>query len=181
LVLLRRGRSSAMRACVAYKDPERQRAYGREWMRRHPEKAREAMSRWPARNPELRRLRDRAYKRTARMRRGDEINAVKAAWLAAHPEVRQAKDQGYRARKRAALGSFTAAEWLDLVETYGGVCGYCGEMRSLQADHRTPLSRGGDNSIANIIPACGSCNTRKATRTETEFRALLDRERGNDG
>ena len=170
-----------MRACMAYKDRERQRAYGREWMRRNPEKAREAMRRWRARNPELRRLRNRAYKRTAHMRRGDEVNKMKAAWLAAHPEVRRAKDQGYRARKRAALGSFTAEEWRALVEAYGGACGYCGEIGNVQADHRTPLSRGGDNSIANIIPACGSCNARKATRTEAEFRALLDPERGDDG
>jgi len=90
--------------------------------------------------------------------------------------VRRAKDQGYRARKRAALGSFTGGEWLALVERYGGVCAYCGEVAGLQADHRIPLSRGGDNTIANIIPACGRCNRRKADRTEAEFRALLARD-----
>ena len=30
---------------MAYKDPERQRAYAREWLKRYPEKAREAARR----------------------------------------------------------------------------------------------------------------------------------------
>lgn len=141
-----------MRA-MAYKDPEQGRAYGREWMKRNPEKAREAMRRWRARNPQLRRERDRQYRQAAYLRRGGEINALKAAWLAAHPEVRRAKEQAYRARRRAALGSFTGAQWLALVRVYEGRCGYCNACAPLQADHRIPLSRGGDNTISNIIPA----------------------------
>ena len=158
---------------MPYKDPERQRAYARDWIKRNAEKAREAMRRWRARNPELRRARNREYKRTAYERRGAEINALNASWLAAHPEVRRAKDQGYRARKRAADGSFTGTEWLALVESFGGRCAYCGALGALEADHRTPLSRGGSNRIENILPACRRCNGRKQNRTEMEFRALL--------
>jgi len=44
-------------------------------------------------------------------------------------------------------------------------------------DHRIPLSRGGRHEIENITPACKPCNSRKHTRTEEEFRALLRRER----
>ena len=40
-----------------------------------------------------------------------------------------------------------------------------------------PLARGGSNLIANILPACRSCNRRKRMKTEEEFRALLQRER----
>ncbi|TMC30028.1 MAG: HNH endonuclease [Chloroflexi bacterium] len=165
---------------MAYKDPERGRAYGREWMKRNPEKAREAMRRWRARNPELNRVRDREYRRAAHARRGAEIAAIKKAWLDAHPEVRRAKDQGYRARKRAAPGSFTGAEWRALVEQYAGACGYCGAKGPLDADHRIPLSRGGDNTIGNIIPACHSCNVRKHRMTEQEFRARIASERSDD-
>ena len=165
---------------MAYKDPERQREYGRQWMKDNPEKAREAMRRWRAAHPDLRRERNREYKRTAHERRGAEIEALKAAWLAAHPGVRRAKDQRYRARKRAASGSFTGTEWLALVEQYGGVCGYCGASGPLQAEHRVPLSRGGTNGIENIIPACGRCNRQKAGRTEAEFRAVLARDTSHD-
>jgi 5-methylcytosine-specific restriction endonuclease McrA len=43
-------------------------------------------------------------------------------------------------------------------------------------DHRLPLARGGRHEIENVIPACKSCNSRKHTRTEEEFRAFLHRE-----
>ena len=139
------------------------------------------MRRWRERNPDLRRERNRIYKRAAYLRRGAEINALTARYLALHPEIKRAKDQGYRARKRAATGTFTGTEWLELVAGHGGACGYCGRLVVLEPEHRTPLSRGGDNTIANIIPSCRRCNARKATRTEAEFRALLDRERIGDG
>jgi 5-methylcytosine-specific restriction endonuclease McrA len=149
-------------------------------MRRNPEKAREAMRRWRERNPELRRQRNREYKRAAHLRRGAEIDALKALYLASHAEVRRAKEQGYRARKAAAAGSFTGKQWLELVALFGGRCGYCGRSGRLEPEHRIPLSRGGDNSIANIIPSCRTCNARKATLTETEFRARLASESHDD-
>ena len=162
---------------MAYKDPERQRAYAREWMKRNPEKAREAMRRWRQRNPELRRERNRQYKRAAQLRNPAKMNAQKAAYHAAHPEYKRAKDHAYRARAQAALGSFTAHEWRELQERWGGVCAYDGKSGPLEADHRVPLSRGGTNFIDNILPACRRCNGRKHEMTEEEFRARLATER----
>ncbi|HEV8669179.1 MAG TPA: HNH endonuclease signature motif containing protein [Candidatus Limnocylindria bacterium] len=165
---------------MAYKDPERQRAYAREWLKRNPEKAREAMRRWRARNPELLREGRRKYRQAARLRDGAKLNAQRAAYLASHPEVKRAKEQAYRARKIAAEGSFTGAEWLELLDRWDNVCAYCGEPGPLEADHRVPLSREGTNFIDNILPACRRCNGRKHKMTEEEFRALLAAERGCD-
>jgi 5-methylcytosine-specific restriction endonuclease McrA len=55
------------------------------------------------------------------------------------------------------------------------VCGKTGV--ALQPDHRVPLARGGSNAIDNILPACRSCNQRKALMSEDEFRARLVAER----
>lgn len=162
---------------MAYKDPERQRAYAREWLKRNPEKAREAMRRWRARHPELLRERRRKYRRAARLRDGAKLNAQRAAYLAANPGVRRAKEQAYRARKAAAAGSFTGAEWLALVARCGNVCAYCGAGGPLEPDHRVPLSREGTNFIDNILPACRSCNGMKHTMTEDEFRTRLASQR----
>ena len=158
---------------VAYKDPERGRAYGREWMKRNPDKARDAVKRWRERNPELNRERRRRYRRAAYVRNAARMNAQKAAYLASHPEVKRAKDHAYRARKVAAEGAFTGAEWRDLLTRTGNVCAYCGGPGPLEADHRVPLTRGGTNVIENILPACRSCNGRKHKMTEEEFRARL--------
>ena len=162
---------------MAYKDPERQRAYAREWLKRNPAKAREAVRRWRERNPELNRERRRKYRRAAYLRNAARMNAQKAAYLASHPEVKRAKDQAYRARKIAAAGSFTGAEWHEMLERYGNACAYCGAPGPLEADHRVPLARGGTNFIDNILPACRSCNGRKHRMTEEEFRLRLAAER----
>jgi len=103
---------------------------------------------------------------------------IMAAYHKAHPEVLRAKGNAYRARARAAEGQFTSAEWTALVTRYDGKCAYRGEVGPIQVDHRTPLSRGGANSIDNILPACRKCNTEKGQLTEAEFRARLAAEQG---
>jgi 5-methylcytosine-specific restriction endonuclease McrA len=154
---------------MAYKDPERQRAYAREWLKRNPEKARDAVRRWSKSHPEQR----RAAKRLYYARHREQHKIVMAAYHNAHPEVLQAKSSAYRARARAAKGRFTSAEWHALVERYDGKCAYRGEAGPLQVDHRTPLTRGGANSIDNVLPACAKCNAEKGRLTEAEFRARL--------
>jgi len=54
-------------------------------------------------------------------------------------------------------------------------CQYCGRHRRqlrhrefLTRDHLLPLCRGGDNTWANVITACTSCNHRKGNRTPEE-------------
>jgi 5-methylcytosine-specific restriction endonuclease McrA len=158
---------------VAYKDPERQRAYAREWLKRNPEKAREAVRRWNKAHPDRR----RAAKRLYYARHREQHKLVMAAYHRNHPEVLRAKSNAYRARARAAEGQFTSAEWRALVERYDGRCAYRGEVGALEVDHRIPLSRGGRNSIDNVLPACRTCNAEKGQLTEEEFRARLDAER----
>jgi len=142
-------------------------------MRRNPEKAREAMRRWRLRHPELNRERNREYHRALYARDPEAQKGRIAAYYAEHPEALRAKHHRHRSRQRGADGHFTAREWLDLVQRYGGVCGYCGGPGPLQADHRVPLTRGGTNFIENIIPACAKCNQRKHAETEAEFRERL--------
>jgi 5-methylcytosine-specific restriction endonuclease McrA len=51
--------------------------------------------------------------------------------------------------------------WSALVDAWGG-CAYCGATdRSLQRDCVLPISRGGRYTLANVVPACRSCNTSK--------------------
>lgn len=54
-------------------------------------------------------------------------------------------------------------------------CQYCGRHRAdlkgrhfLTRDHVLPLSRGGDNTWANVVAACSPCNNRKGNRTPKE-------------
>ena len=54
-----------------------------------------------------------------------------------------------------------------------GKCMYCGtkyDIRIFHVDHKTPLNRGGSNSIGNKQLLCGPCNNRKGNLTDGEFR-----------
>jgi len=159
---------------MPYKDPERRREYGRLWIRKNAEKAREAMRRWRGSHPEQHAAESRArYARDPeRFKRIIEASPNRAA-------VRRAMRSRRRDRVRG-LPSFAATEWLALVERYEGCCAYCGANAPLQAEHRTPLARGGTNTIDNILPACATCNLRKRVMTEEEFRARLALESRDD-
>lgn len=55
----------------------------------------------------------------------------------------------------------TAAQWEALQRAWAG-CAYCGATdRALQRDCVLPVSRGGRYTLANVVPACRSCNTSK--------------------
>ena len=43
----------------------------------------------------------------------------------------------------------------------GGRCVQCGSTRELHYDHKTPYSKGGENTVGNIQLLCGDCNRRK--------------------
>ena len=154
---------------MPYSDPERRRSYGREWMRRNADKAREAMRRWRERHPEAHRAENAAYY----ARHADRLKRRIEDYHRANPAIVRAKSQKHRALRLAADGSFTAREWTELVDTYQGKCAYCGDLVKLEPDHRVALSRGGSNRIDNILPACHRCNARKHRMSEAEFRARL--------
>ncbi len=55
----------------------------------------------------------------------------------------------------------SAEQWAALKDAWGG-CAYCGDAdRPLQRDCVLAISRGGRYTLANIAPACGSCNASK--------------------
>lgn len=81
-----------------------------------------------------------------------------------------------RAGSANAAGTCTAEQLKARFDYYGNKCYNCGSDENLHADHRIPLSRGGSNHPANLIPLCQSCNCSKHTKTETEFKSQTQQE-----
>jgi hypothetical protein len=102
---------------MPYTDPEKRRAHGREWMKRNPEKARAGMRRWGQRHPEVHAARTRARYARDPKRFQERTDASPN-----RPAVRRAMHQRRRARFLGAGPSFTATEWMALVELYGNRC-----------------------------------------------------------
>lgn len=116
-----------------------------------------------------------AYQAEYRLANKEKLAAQKAEYNRSNPDRKKAADQRRRALKANADGSFTADEWKFTLEVLDYRCVYCGIHKDdtpekwLEADHLTPLSRGGTNYIDNIVPACKSCNCSKGTKTFDEF------------
>ncbi len=133
----------------AYKDkyPARIRANTRKWRKNNLEKVREG---------------DRRRQRR-RNRRQVEKNTIRREWLKA--------------------GDLTRGQLIDVFEQHNEQCHYC-EERILRPcfspdklngfDHKTPHSRGGVNTISNIIPCCNQCNMQKNTKTYEEYLGYLE-------
>ena len=63
----------------------------------------------------------------------------------------------------------TDEQWRALQDAWGG-CAYCGAADvALQRDCVLALSRGGRYTLANIVPACRSCNTSKCNDEVTHW------------
>jgi 5-methylcytosine-specific restriction endonuclease McrA len=72
-------------------------------------------------------------------------------------------------RRRHAPGDgYTLEQENQLLSDYGNRCVYCNkkidDRRYMTLDHVVALSRGGENSIENLVPACLSCNSSKRNK-----------------
>lgn len=121
---------------------------------------------WAKANPKAVNARNTAWRRA----NPERCREIQARYRAANPDKGAAHVQRRRARKLAApVNDFTAADWRDVIHDFNHACAYCLRRGvSLQQEHMTPLSRGGGHTRSNIVPACGSCNNRKGTKTLIE-------------
>jgi 5-methylcytosine-specific restriction endonuclease McrA len=55
-----------------------------------------------------------------------------------------------------------------ILERWGHACAYCGQLAT-HLDHVEPLSKGGTDTEANIVPACARCNLSKGAKTLVEW------------
>ena len=79
--------------------------------------------------------------------------------------IDQRKHYIRRTREKNILNTLTAQEWLDILEQHNNRCAYCGvefncEL-SPEREHVIPISKGGNNTKENIVPACRNCNAKK--------------------
>lgn len=85
------------------------------------------------------------------------------------------KDKARRCRRRgsesvAGIGVWTWADFMRVARRFHYCCAYCGTKPDrLDADHVLALSRGGQNVLNNLLPACLMCNSDKRDLTLPEW------------
>ena len=164
--------AKARQAAYRTSTPEKTKARKAVWYAANSERASARRAAWYAANRETARVSGAAYRAAHR----EETRARDAAYRAANPEKMAVNDHRRRARKRDALGSFTAAEFALIVKRQRGRCAECCDKAKLTRDHIIPLAAGGSNFAFNIQGLCHPCNVRKGARIAQDAQfSLFDR------
>lgn len=114
----------------------------------------------------------REYKRAYKADHIDERREYHRAHRAAHPDYYRAANHRRRARIKGNGGNVTAHELATKRASQHGLCFYCRMPHAPQAltiDHVIPLDQDGPHIIANIVFACGVCNSSKRNRTPDQW------------
>lgn len=152
----------------------------------HRERLRELSQAHSARNRENIRAKKRLWRTGLTEDQREALREASRQYNQSNKDSRHARYQELReqilldkkayispSRKVGTNGSFSITQLLGKCALHGWRCYLCGtplSLRTIQPEHRTPLSRGGSNWLSNIAPSCGHCNFSKHTRTESEYR-----------
>lgn len=140
-----RDRILAAQALYRAANSDKKAATDRAWVLANPEKARE-------------------HKRGYRERNLDKVRASARAYVKRHPEQMRAAKSKYRALKLSAtVEPVTATAIAERMQMFGSKCWMCGGPFQ-HVDHVKPLSQGGPHILANLRPACRTCNLSKGGR-----------------
>lgn len=98
---------------------------------------------------------------------------TKDRWRAKNKPLTNFLAKQYIYRKKGAGGYPTFKQVTELYDKFLGLCSYCGLNKATSIDHVIPISRGGNNNIENLTPACGSCNSSKGAKLLKEWKPEL--------
>jgi len=125
--------------------------------------------------------------RKYRERNPDEHTAYNRQYYLEHRETENARgrkygktDKGRAAKRRGGqrrraravdlFATLTEDQWQAILGFFGNRCAYCGVADvPLAQEHVVPLSAGGGYEVANIVPACGRCNSSKKNMSLEEW------------
>jgi 5-methylcytosine-specific restriction endonuclease McrA len=57
--------------------------------------------------------------------------------------------------------ALTEKQWDRVLKQFKYRCVYCGSKKNVEMDHIIPVSKKGEHTIHNVVPACRSCNASK--------------------
>ena len=90
-------------------------------------------------------------------------------WYLKNIEGVKIKAHARRSKMRSLPSTLTAEQWVDVKKHFDHSCAYCGNKKPLEQDHFVPLTKDGEYTHNNIIPACKSCNSSKNNKDFFEW------------
>ena len=131
-----------------------------QWAADHPTSVKAINRRFYDSNQEAQRAAARAW----RAANPDKVRQTHRDWRRANPLADRARGHRRRTRQRQTLTILYSPDQLAQRMAYWGYrCWMCGGPFE-SVDHVKPISQGGPDCLANLRPACQSCNARKGSR-----------------
>ena len=123
----------------------------------------------------------KAYKREHYLKNKEKISVKAKLYRETHKEEKRLQDKRYREQNREKIkeqkylsvlvrrtkmknaeATLIKEDWQKIIKFFNNECAYCGDTpNKLTLDHFVPVSRGGELTVNNSIPACGRCNESK--------------------
>lgn len=140
---------------------EQRKEYNKKYNEEHPESARnvrnKSKAKYRKKHPEKVSDQGKRY-----YQKNKEIILVKVKqYRQENPEMIRIQGQRRESRKRNLPHTLTVEQWLKIMVSFNNSCAYCGNKENITQDHFFPLSKGGEYTHNNIIPACQACNCSK--------------------
>lgn len=146
--------------------------YQNEWAKKNREKKRAYSAKgnrvWRAKNPLMAKKRDAENYQ----KRREKCIANAKAWRQSNRPLRNHYSSVRRAKKYGNGGAHTYEQWIEKLISLNWLCFYCQSeltIENVTKDHFFPLSKGGGDSLENVVPACLACNLNKNAMTGPEF------------
>ena len=152
---------------------ERIKEYSKQYYEENKEKYKECMNKWREKNQENIMLYKKQWKEDNKdyekqyyEDNKEKLREYKRNWHSINKEKYKGQRRISKQKRRAKLKSLPATlsieQWKTIKEDFNHQCAYCGkQLKNLTQDHFIPLSKDGEYTKENIIPACRSCNCSK--------------------
>jgi 5-methylcytosine-specific restriction endonuclease McrA len=163
----RKGREATVKTYNdRYYAENRQKIRARENAKRraNPEWVREHYERYYAKHRERHLARAKAWAAANPLVAAESRRRGRIKWAAANPhKIRNTKERRRLRLKGVRIVDFSHDDLFLRLSVFGHACAYCGgPFESL--DHVKPIALGGLHILANIRPACRSCNSKKGAK-----------------
>lgn len=156
------------------------------WAQDNPEKAKAVARanylRYAERHPDHLKISQARHRKTEKYRQNQKRYRQTPQAKAYHREHQRMRrrllkgivsESNRGVRRRGTTQVLTVSQWQEVLEYFGHRCAYCnGAPERLEIDHIIPVTRGGQHTPDNVVPACRSCNARKGNRPLVQMLTL---------
>ena len=140
-------------------------AYQREWVRKNPDKRRTIMRRYYKANTKKHRAGVVRWQAANKDHYRDQQREYMRRWREQNPGYFSQASRKRDALKRSSMvAPFTMSQLTARMSYWGNRCWLCPDGTFETVDHVKPLAKGGPHMLANLRPACKSCNSSKNDR-----------------